>query len=135
MRKSKSYGYTNCIDCGAIIKAKDKRTKRCSDCKKKRAKEYQKEYSKTRYKTFIAKPEPKKKQKKYTPSKTDLNKVSLCKKTKSCIYGGRISGMAICDYLSITGHSRGCPIEGCTKYIKKGRKKREPKVHREDDNL
>lgn len=44
-----------------------------------------------------------------------------------------MSGIAICDYIGITGHSRGCPVEDCKKY--KRRSKREQKVHREDDNL
>ena len=53
--------------------------------------------------------------------KTNINSVSRCKKTKTCEYGSKMSGIPICDYIGVTGHSRGCPIEGCTKY--KRRKK------------
>ena len=32
----------------------------------------------------------------------------------TCLYHGYRT--ATCDYLLITGHRRGCPVEGCTKY-------------------
>lgn len=123
MRKCET---AKCIDCGAEITRKSKKKVRCPDCKKEYEKKWHREYAKRRY---IA--SPKKVQKKQ--SKQNPQSISLCKKTKSCIYGGKMSGIAICDYIGITGHSRGCPVEDCKKY--KRRSKREQKVHREDDNL
>lgn len=45
---------------------------------------------------------------------------------RGCIYRGTISGgnLHTCDYILITGHSRGCPVEGCTKRETKGQAKR-----------
>lgn len=34
---------------------------------------------------------------------------------RGCIYKARKNSGYKCDYLRLTGHSRGCPIEGCTK--------------------
>lgn len=37
----------------------------------------------------------------------------------SCIYGTYISGCGIgCNYLCLTGHSRGCDPENCARYVK-----------------
>lgn len=33
---------------------------------------------------------------------------------RGCIYKARPGAGYGCDYLLITGHSRGCPVEGCT---------------------
>lgn len=35
---------------------------------------------------------------------------------KNCKYHGKKKGEATCDYISITGHRRGCSIPECTKY-------------------
>lgn len=45
---------------------------------------------------------------------------------RGCIYRGTISGgnLHTCDYILITGHSRGCPVEGCTVKQTKGQAKR-----------
>ena len=48
-------------------------------------------------------------------------------KHEDCAYRGHISPInqstdECCDYLILTGHSRGCPISTCDKY-KKGRRK------------
>ena len=45
---------------------------------------------------------------------------------RGCIYLGTVSGGHIrtCDYIIITGHSRGCPVEGCTKKKTKGQARR-----------
>lgn len=39
---------------------------------------------------------------------------------RGCIYRASTHEGYQCDYLLITGHSRGCPIEGCTKKETKG---------------
>lgn len=38
----------------------------------------------------------------------------LMEKCQSCYYRGK-HGYG-CNYLSVVGHSRGCPVKGCTKY-------------------
>lgn len=43
--------------------------------------------------------------------------VERCGKS-DCKYIAYLSGMLICDYIIMTGHSRGCPPEYCTKYEK-----------------
>lgn len=39
-----------------------------------------------------------------------------CKKMKSCRYGGKMGGIPICNYLSLTGKRRPCPPDKCTEY-------------------
>lgn len=48
-------------------------------------------------------------------------KGGLCKK-KDCKYKVRLSGMRICDYITIGGKMRGCPADQCDKYEKGKRK-------------
>jgi len=36
----------------------------------------------------------------------------------SCIYRGAQPPQSCCNYILITGHMRGCPVEGCSKYEK-----------------
>jgi len=43
--------------------------------------------------------------------------VERCGKS-DCKYIAYLSGMLICDYIMMTGHSRGCPPENCVKYEK-----------------
>lgn len=40
------------------------------------------------------------------------------KKCKNCKYRTNFSGGNVygCQYILITGHMRGCPVEDCTKY-------------------
>lgn len=47
------------------------------------------------------------------------------KRVGSCAYAGKMSGIPFCNYLSITGERRGCPVQGCTKYKRKPRKKKQ----------
>ena len=47
-------------------------------------------------------------------------------KCKTCKFGCKISGMEICQYILIMGHSRGCDPENCEKYIR-GKHLEEPK--------
>ena len=36
----------------------------------------------------------------------------------SCVYRGAQPPQSCCNYILITGHMRGCPVEGCSKYEK-----------------
>lgn len=40
---------------------------------------------------------------------------ALC---RTCIYRARDFGVNTCDYIEIRGHSRGCSVEDCDKYVK-----------------
>ena len=55
-----------------------------------------------------------------------------CRKIESCIYGGRSGSLLLCDYLEIMGHKRPCPVEGCTVYEKKKRKRNKTMVSLDD---
>lgn len=33
-----------------------------------------------------------------------------------CIYRKRLWNTTVCDFLNMTGNTRGCPVEKCTKY-------------------
>lgn len=37
-------------------------------------------------------------------------------KHEDCIYRGWASGMSVCEYILVKGHSRGCDISKCDKY-------------------
>lgn len=45
------------------------------------------------------------------------HRVKRCGKS-DCKYSTCLGGDLICDYLSMMGHSRGCPPESCNKYEK-----------------
>lgn len=45
----------------------------------------------------------------------------------TCLYHGYRT--ATCDYLLITGHRRGCPVEGCTKYASSKRARELSKLY------
>ena len=40
------------------------------------------------------------------------------KKCKSCRYRARADKGGGCDYIEIAGHSRGCDVEDCDRYVK-----------------
>ncbi|WP_155515132.1 hypothetical protein [Dorea longicatena] len=44
----------------------------------------------------------------------------LCKK---CVYRSGRTGLGRCNYIAVTGHSRGCKPEECTVFVK-GRKRK-----------
>ena len=50
--------------------------------------------------------------------------LEVCKSCKYGLYNGT-NGGAICDYISITKHSRKCPVGKCDKYEAKKRKRKE----------
>lgn len=51
---------------------------------------------------------------------------------KDCVYHASPGAVNNCDYICITGHSRGCPPEGCTKYEKGPAKRRVVSPFKED---
>lgn len=56
------------------------------------------------------------------PEAGDRQTVNCSKAMKTCEYAGKAGPTPICDYMSITGHSRGCPPEACTAYKRRGKK-------------
>ena len=47
---------------------------------------------------------------------------------KTCIYGARLSGSVICEYILHTHQRRGCAPEACDKYARRaGARGRKPK--------
>jgi hypothetical protein len=50
--------------------------------------------------------------------------LEVCKSCKYGLYNGTNGGV-ICDYISITNHSRKCPVGQCDKYEAKRRKRKE----------
>lgn len=102
--------YRNCIDCGKKFIAKAHNSVRCLDCRYKynlkMAREYQQKKKETEE---VANP----------PVDKNLN---ICKKIRSCQYGGQMGAVPICDYLSRKGYRRPCPAGKCTEFKRKGRK-------------
>lgn len=47
-------------------------------------------------------------------------------KCKTCMYRAADYYENGCDYILVTGHSRGCPVEECDKYERKARKRKKP---------
>ncbi len=44
---------------------------------------------------------------------------------KGCIYLSNPQGTFVhCDYIGYVGHSRGCPVDGCTKKVEKKKRKK-----------
>lgn len=93
-----------CMDCNKEFVSSRKNQVRCPECQKIHIRNYKKE------RRAESKPAP------------DPNE---CKKTDSCIYAGKMSGIPFCNYLSITGERRGCPVQGCTKYKIKPRNQKQ----------
>lgn len=104
-----NYGLVKCVDCGKLFQKKSHQMVRCRECQAIRRKKQDKKYRGTKKESDLS----------YDP------RISLCKRVKSCKYGTRTSGFDICDYIGMEGHSRGCPVEGCTKYKRRGKKKDE----------
>lgn len=100
-------GITKCIECETKFEKRHPKQIRCPDCQKERLREERKKYHIQTYCPKITKKDP-----------------NECKKKRSCIYGGRAGSVDICDYMSIEGHSRGCPVQGCDKYKRKQKRGR-----------
>lgn len=99
--------YRKCRSCGKVFLSKHPQQVRCPDCQRVHVKELQRKYQKEKEKI---QPTP------------DPNE---CSRKKSCKYGSRSGGLWLCDYLAITGEMRGCPVQGCTKYKRRPRGKKQ----------
>ena len=95
-----------CVDCGETYVKKHPNQIRCKECQRKHDKEVHSEAGKRRRKI------------KYAPYVKDPH---VCKKIKTCKYGGKMGGIPICNYLDIKKERRGCPVQNCEKYEKKRR--------------
>lgn len=51
---------------------------------------------------------------------------------RGCIYKAAPHAGYQCDYLLITGHFRGCPIEGCTRKETKGKVKQRRSINNQN---
>lgn len=96
-----------CVDCGKEFIAKNPRSVRCHECRIVYHREHQREYEQ-------------KKRELTAKTSDDLN---ICKKIKSCYYGGKMGAEHTCDYLAITGTRRPCKAGECYFYKKKGKAK------------
>ena len=104
-----------CVDCGNEFIAKSPKSTRCLECRLVREKERKRKYDSERY-TEVKELRHKAKQKKEADDK------NICKRRKSCYYGGKAGAEYICDYLAITGVRRPCPAGSeCVMYKRKGR--------------
>ena len=117
-----------CIDCGKEFVCKNARSVRCIDCRVIYNKEMMRQY-KLQIKEDAEKKKaemPVVKEEKPKPVKAKPKKVvdnsNICKKIKSCYYGGKMGAEHICDFLSKTGSRRPCKAGECYFYKRKTRK-------------
>lgn len=96
-----------CVDCGKEFICKNPRSVRCLDCREVYHKEQVRQY---------------KQKEKEAELKTTTDDLNICKKIKSCYYGGYMGAEHICDYLGKTGVRRPCKAGECYFYKRKGRK-------------
>lgn len=60
----------------------------------------------------------------------DRNLVKENPHCKGCVYlCDPYGNFAHCDYIGYVGHSRGCPVDGCTKKEEKKKKKKSTPVY------
>lgn len=99
-----------CKICGRVFGALTQQKTTCPDCRK------SKSLKVTRAREKIKRP----------PVVEHRYDMRLC---KTCIYRGLVNGNTlICDYLSITGHMRGCDIgPDCDKYTRRTRANVKPR--------
>ena len=97
-----------CIDCNKEFISSRKNQVRCPECQKAHLKVTQQNWKKENRGKHKPAPDP-----------------NECKRKKTCAYAGKMSGIPFCNYLSITGERRGCPVQGCTKYKRKPRNQKQ----------
>lgn len=102
---------TECADCGKLFPQKNPNQKRCAECQKRHNLKMQAEYYALRREQKEA---------------AERKKKNICRKTKSCVYGGRFNNAGCCDYILITGKKRPCPAGDCKVY-RTGKKARQIK--------
>lgn len=110
-----------CIDCGKEYIAKSPRALRCLDCRIIRERQLQRECERRRYAREKAQMREKPKVKPKAKPKVDES--NICKRIKSCYYGGKMGAEHICNYLEITGVRRPCKAGECVMYKRKGKVK------------
>lgn len=49
-------------------------------------------------------------------------------KCKTCLYRAREYENNGCNYIEIVGHSRGCSVQECDKYVNAARKRRQKQI-------
>ena len=97
-----------CMDCNKEFISDRKNQVRCPECQKAHMKVMRQHWKKEKQAKHKAAPDP-----------------NECKRKDTCVYAGKMSGIPFCNYLSITGERRGCPVQGRTKYKRKPRKKKQ----------
>lgn len=103
-----------CVDCGKTFLAKSGRAVRCIDCRIEHDRLRANERARERYQRDRVSVAPTRSIKpKKKPTVKDPNE---CKRIKSCVYGGKMGGTPICDYLEIMGERRPCPVKDCSVY-------------------
>lgn len=109
-----------CEYCGKPYIKKANHQKYCEECRDEaRRRDSRERHRAAREKQKAAKGTKKEKQ-------SNQAEFKCCKKMRTCIYAGSLytqsSSARYCNYIGITGHSRGCKPSECDKYIRKQRK-------------
>ena len=116
-----------CTACGLDFETAQRKKRLCPDCTEGRIKERVKK-ARQNYK----KPEALKKKAKETSQAVESKTVNKwdARRCKKCFYGAILDGnYQICDYISITGHSRPCdPGADCTEFKPKVKGYKRPKM-------
>ena len=100
--------YRDCIVCGKKFIAKNYNSVRCFECQA----------------IHKAQTERERVQRIRDEKNKGKNSLHICKKIKSCEYGGKMGAIDICDYLSMEKQKRPCPAgKHCTVYKRKSRRK------------
>ena len=113
-----------CKLCGGSFETIQPRKRCCYDCSKKAVREREKEY-RQKYK----KPKAEKKTLKVRKPMVKKSVAPDMRRCKECFYGVVLdSNYQICDYISITGHSRPClPGADCTVFKAKAKGEKRPR--------
>lgn len=93
------YKIITCPDCGKPFERKAPSQVRCHECQSARRRAIDQE-------RYEAKKAQKKKKDAY-----------VCRR-KACKYHTPTGYDYSCNYILVTGHRRGCPVDGCTKYAR-----------------
>lgn len=113
-----------CPDCGEIFYAETKLKRKCPECRKTK----KREYAKSRREQY-KKPEAVNKVQKVNRQTKKKSTAPDMRRCKNCFYGAILdNNYQICDYISITGHSRPClPGAECTVFKPRENGKGKPK--------
>lgn len=104
-RHNRELLHKQCPECGKEFEARDRRSKYCSrECANKANAERAR-------RSYTPKPKTEK-----APKKLSNWERCECKRKRSCIYSGKVSGILCCDYAFITGKIRGGYPDECKHY-------------------